>query len=545
MAADGRIAHPCLASSPALALWRAPTDNDRIGRFAAAWRDAGIDRLERRLVSLERDGDTVRIVDAVTTGAGIAIRHERIVVAGEDGGFAVTETVTIPDSIADLARVGVALEVVPGLESVEYFGRGPHETYPDRKRGGIVGRWSSTVTEQHVPYIRPQENGGHADVRWLELTDADGAGVRLELDRPGQVSVSHHRARRPRHRDPRTRAGAPRRDLRPPRRRPPWARDGIVRAGHPAGVPRRSGHLHLDLAPPAGRRRPVTIEWRPDDRQFHLANGRLSLVLRVYEDGSLGQLHLGAALPLGRAYRHLGPDPFDGFANRVGESVPLAYPTAGTGDFRVPALVVRAPDGATALALRYRDHAIAAGKPDLEGLPSTYVEADAEAETLTVTLADEVARIEVDVRFTLFRDHDAIARSATVRAMGPAAVELRTAMSASLDIPDANWRMIGLTGAWAREAHVAERPLVPGRHAVSSSRGASGRAAQPVHRPPPADRPTRRTGRRTGSASSTRATSSPRPRSTPSAPRVSGSASSPTPSRGHSSRGSRSRRPRP
>ena len=194
VAADGRIAHPCLASSPALALWRAPTDNDRIGRFAAAWRDAGIDRLERRLVSLERDGDTVRIVDAVTTGAGIAIRHDRIVVAGEDGGFAVTETVTIPDSIADLARVGIALEVVPGLESVEYLGRGPHETYPDRKRGGIVGRWSSTVTEQHVPYIRPQENGGHADVRWLELTDADGAGVRLEIDRPAQVSVSHHRA---------------------------------------------------------------------------------------------------------------------------------------------------------------------------------------------------------------------------------------------------------------------------------------------------------------------------------------------------------------
>ncbi len=130
----------------------------------------------------------------MTTGTGIAIRHERVVVAGEDGGFAVTETVIIPDSIVDLARVGVALEVVPGLESVEYFGRGPHETYPDRKRSGIVGRWISSVGEQHVPYIRPQENGGHADVRWLELTDGDGAGVRFELDRPGQVSVSHHRA---------------------------------------------------------------------------------------------------------------------------------------------------------------------------------------------------------------------------------------------------------------------------------------------------------------------------------------------------------------
>jgi beta-galactosidase len=45
-----------------------------------------------------------------------------------------------------------------------------------------------------VPYIRPQENGGHADVRWLELTDAGGAGLRIELDEPRQVSVSHLRA---------------------------------------------------------------------------------------------------------------------------------------------------------------------------------------------------------------------------------------------------------------------------------------------------------------------------------------------------------------
>ena len=52
-------------------------------------------------------------------------------------------------------------------------------------------------------------------------------------------------------------------------------------------------------------------------------------------------------------------------------------------------------------------------------------------------------------------------------------------MSASLDLPDADWVLIGLTGAWAREAHVAERPLVPGRQAVSSARGASGAQHNP------------------------------------------------------------------
>ena len=84
----------------------------------------------------------------------------------------------------------------------------------------------------------------------------------------------------------------------------------------------------------------MPIEWREDDRQLHLHNGLVSLVLRVFEDGTLGHLHLGAALAAGRSYRQLGPDPFAGFSNRVGDPVPLAYPTSGTGDFRVPALTI-------------------------------------------------------------------------------------------------------------------------------------------------------------------------------------------------------------
>jgi len=93
-----------------------------------------------------------------------------------------------------LPRIGTVLEAIGDLETLEWFGTGPHETYPDRKRSGLVGRWTSGVTDQLVPYIRPQENGGHADVRWLLLSDASGAGLRIDLDRPRQVSVSHVRA---------------------------------------------------------------------------------------------------------------------------------------------------------------------------------------------------------------------------------------------------------------------------------------------------------------------------------------------------------------
>ena len=120
--------------------------------------------------------------------------HEVRYTALAGDGIAVEERAEIPEALDDLARVGTVIEAVPGLEALEWFGTGPHETYPDRRRSGLVGRWTSTVTDQLVPYVRPQENGGHADVRWLSLADATGAGLRIDLDVPRQVSVTHVRA---------------------------------------------------------------------------------------------------------------------------------------------------------------------------------------------------------------------------------------------------------------------------------------------------------------------------------------------------------------
>jgi beta-galactosidase len=193
---QGRLRHPLFAAPPALDLWRAPTDNDRIGGMAARWAEAGVDRLERRLVAIDRGGAATVVRSSYTTAAGIEISHEATYTTLAAGAILVVETVELPNTLDDLARVGTVLEIVAGFETLRWFGSGPHETYPDRKRGGLIGRWESTVADQYVPYVRPQENGGHADVRWLELTDDRGAGegLRIELDRPRQVSVTHLRA---------------------------------------------------------------------------------------------------------------------------------------------------------------------------------------------------------------------------------------------------------------------------------------------------------------------------------------------------------------
>ena len=181
----------------------------------------------------------------------------------------------------------------------------------------------------------------------------------------------------------------------------------------------------------------------------------------------------------GGSLRHLGPPDFPGYSNRVGEPVGLEVPVPGVGDFRVPALVVEGPDGSTVLDLRYAGHRISARKPDLPDLPSTYAESDDEAETLEVDLVDAPTGLSVTVRTTLFADRPVVARSLTLVNGGAAPLVIRCAMSTVLDLPDADWNLVTLSGTWSRERHVYDRPLVHGRQSVGSLRGASGAEHSP------------------------------------------------------------------
>jgi alpha-galactosidase len=226
--------------------------------------------------------------------------------------------------------------------------------------------------------------------------------------------------------------------------------------------------------------RPALIEWSEKDRQFHLRTDRVSYLIRIHDNGAPGGIYFGPSLAGGRSYRHLPPQEFKGFSNRIGDPIPLEMPTPGSGDYRIPGLVVEQADGSTVLALAYREHRIVAGKPSIPGLPATYTESDGEAETLELSLVDEPSGLEVSLLYTIFRDLPAIARSAIVRNSSRNRVRLTTTMSASLDLPDADWELVQLSGAWARECQVRTRRLVAGRQSVGSVRGASSHHHNPL-----------------------------------------------------------------
>ena len=223
----------------------------------------------------------------------------------------------------------------------------------------------------------------------------------------------------------------------------------------------------------------MTIEWSAETREFHLRNGLVSYVARVLESGWFGHVYFGSSLAGGKSYGHLGPNDFTGYANRLGEPVPFEYPIGGGGDYRIPALTVELADGSGVLDLQYKGHRVIDGKPPLAGLPSTYVEVAGEAETLEVTLGDDVAQLEVRLTYTIFRDRPVIIRGARIANAGKAPIVVGCAMSSSLDLPDDEWQLITLSGEWTRERHVERRDLRPGRQSVSSNRGASGHQHNP------------------------------------------------------------------
>ena len=195
-----------LISGPRLQIWRGPTDNDGIKgwtdetwRPLNKWRAQGLDKLAVKTVSAKarrnKDGSITFLFEHLCACAASdrAVRHQHSYTISPDGRIQADNTFTIDKAIPDLPRLGVVLTLKPGFEKLSWLGRGPFENYSDRKRAALVDLYESTVTDQYVPYIMPQEHGNHTDVRWLSL-GCESAKLLVEAVGPMEFSASHYTA---------------------------------------------------------------------------------------------------------------------------------------------------------------------------------------------------------------------------------------------------------------------------------------------------------------------------------------------------------------
>ncbi|MBE7473258.1 MAG: beta-galactosidase [Anaerolineae bacterium] len=209
----GRIAsftyqdQPLLVEGPRLNLWRAATDNDgfklwpdRQDKMLYQWLQAGLDRLAfqpERIAIEQPQPQVVRLTAWLigqAPGCPDEVTHQQTITVYGSGDVVIENTVEANLKLTTLPRVGLTMQLPAGFESFTWFGRGPHENYIDRDTSAVVGLYHSTVAEQYVPYVMPQENGNKTEVRWLTLTNQAGVGLLASGVTPLEASASHYTA---------------------------------------------------------------------------------------------------------------------------------------------------------------------------------------------------------------------------------------------------------------------------------------------------------------------------------------------------------------
>jgi len=180
-----------IRTGPLPDFWRPPIDND-IGNHMAdrlgVWKEAGgnWDVNETTFEVTDRSTVSVRATGQLR-GLGTEVSADYVV---HGSGVVDVRFAMKPDrsNLPDIPRVGMKLTMPGEFQTMSWFGRGPQETYWDRKSGARFGIYSGAVDSQYVEYSRPQENGNKTDVRWLLLSDSQGLGL-LFAGKP-ELSVS-------------------------------------------------------------------------------------------------------------------------------------------------------------------------------------------------------------------------------------------------------------------------------------------------------------------------------------------------------------------
>ena len=212
---------------------------------------------------------------------------------------------------------------------------------------------------------------------------------------------------------------------------------------------------------------------------FTLSGGDVSYVLHVTGDGKLMNLYWGKRVPDCAVQPELSDYP--GFASFDPPVywLPSELPTLGQGWYGTPAVDVLNAQGDHVVDLRVTGHRILPGKKGLPGLPAVYTEADSEACSLEIDLADPLTGLAVTLQYAVFEESGAVTRSMKVANAGNDPVSLRGALAASIPFWGSDYDVLHLKGSWARERTPVRTPLGQGKYEIGSQRGASGHEENP------------------------------------------------------------------
>ncbi len=178
--------------------WRAPIDNDfgnSLDKRARVWRKAGQNRILVSTVADKANSKQVSIkyiYNILDENQQVIARYTTKYGVYANGSIEVdNDFKMVKDDLPEIPRMGMNLVMPREFDQMEWLGRGPEESYIDRKTFAFVDVYAGSVEDQYWAYIRPQENGNKTDVRWLKICNKKGEGLMFKGKQLLEVSAHH------------------------------------------------------------------------------------------------------------------------------------------------------------------------------------------------------------------------------------------------------------------------------------------------------------------------------------------------------------------
>lgn len=188
-----------ISSGPIPNFWRAPIDNDfgnNLHKRSGVWRKAGETRKVSNVFITQKAKNKIVVVYEFhlvnEENAAIAIYNSEYTVHGSGDVVVTNNFKMIQDNLPEIVRMGMNLVMPRSFDQMSWLGRGPQESYWDRKTSAFVGLYKGSVADQTWAYLRPQENGNKTDVRWMTITDNAGNGLFFSGKPLLEVSAHHN-----------------------------------------------------------------------------------------------------------------------------------------------------------------------------------------------------------------------------------------------------------------------------------------------------------------------------------------------------------------
>ncbi len=163
--------------------WKPENDNQHAAHFAertAAWKDATEKRVVKNIRTEEKK-DVVKIIYEMslpTVAADLTLTYS---ITNDTQIKVEMDYKPTATNLSVMPKFGMRMRIPSNYTQIKYYGRGPWENYPDRKRSAFLGIYEMPLSEYETEYIHPQDNGNRCDIRWFEISSA-GKAEKLRIN---------------------------------------------------------------------------------------------------------------------------------------------------------------------------------------------------------------------------------------------------------------------------------------------------------------------------------------------------------------------------